>query len=137
MSNIFIKNYTKYQIDSVEIEHIIRRFLIYMKLPANLYVEVIIVGKDRIQTLNQAHRHIDKPTDVLSFPIHSSTFDIPHSTFAALGSVVLCPIVAKARHEDILDLVIHGLIHLCGYDHESDQEAEEFDRVEDKFKNQL
>lgn len=84
-------------------------------------VELIICDAKSIHELNREHRGIDKPTDVLSFPIE----DFPH---APLGAIVINHELAlqKAQElhhtleEEITLLFIHGLLHLLGFDHEVD-----------------
>jgi probable rRNA maturation factor len=66
-----------------------------------------------IRSLNRRHRGIDRPTDVLSFPVDS---DAPPAGPRELGDVVICP----ERTEDLTEAVVHGVLHLCGYDHEAD-----------------
>jgi len=85
-------------------------------------VELLLVDAVSMQTLNHEHRGIDKPTDVLSFPIE----DFPH---APLGSIVINYELAQekadelghTREDEITLLFIHGLLHLLGYDHEVDK----------------
>ena len=67
----------------------------------------------RIHELNREHRGKDKPTDVLSFPIDE---DEPVAGPRELGDVVICP----ERTEDLIEATVHGVLHLCGYDHETD-----------------
>jgi probable rRNA maturation factor len=77
------------------------------------HLAVALVDEGRIRELNRAHRGIDRPTDVLSFPIDE---DAPASGPRELGDVVICP----AHTSDLTEVVVHGVLHLCGYDHERD-----------------
>jgi len=71
------------------------------------------VDADAIRALNREHRNLDRPTDVLSFPVDEGG---PSAGPRELGDVVIC-----AEHtEDLIEAVVHGVLHLCGYDHESD-----------------
>jgi probable rRNA maturation factor len=66
-----------------------------------------------IRSLNRRHRGLDSATDVLSFPVD------PEATATGpreLGDVVICP----EHTEDLIEAVVHGVLHLCGYDHETD-----------------
>jgi len=84
--------------------------------------ELIITTNDEIHELNKEHRDMDKPTDVLSFPLE---FDMPNMP---LGSIVISTdfVEDKAKqfghsfNEELSLLFIHGLLHLIGYDHEVD-----------------
>jgi probable rRNA maturation factor len=77
------------------------------------HLAIAFVGPDEIQTLNREHRGIDRPTDVLSFPV-----DQAGESFGPreLGDVVICP----EHTEDLTEAVVHGVLHLCGFDHETD-----------------
>ncbi len=77
------------------------------------HLAIEIVGEQRIRELNRVHRGKDEPTDVLSFPIDE---DEPVSGPRELGDVVICP----EHTADMTEAVVHGVLHLCGYDHETD-----------------
>jgi probable rRNA maturation factor len=77
------------------------------------HVAVDFVDADRIRDLNRDHRGKDAPTDVLSFPIDEEDDPIGPRE---LGDVVICP----EHTEDLREAVIHGTLHLCGMDHETD-----------------
>ena len=68
---------------------------------------------EAIRALNREHRNLDRATDVLSFPVDEGG---PAAGPRELGDVVIC-----AEHtEDLIEAVVHGVLHLCGHDHESD-----------------
>ena len=77
------------------------------------HVAVDLVGEERIRELNRDHRGKDEPTDVLSFPVDE---DGPAAGPRELGDVVICP----EHTADVEEAVVHGVLHLCGYDHETD-----------------
>ncbi len=66
-----------------------------------------------MRALNRDHRGIDRPTDVLSFPVDEAG---PAAGPRELGDVVVCP----EHAEDLVEAVVHGVLHLCGHDHEID-----------------
>jgi probable rRNA maturation factor len=71
------------------------------------------VDEDEIRRLNREHRDLDRPTDVLAFPVdEQGTSAGPRE----LGDVVVCP----EHTTDLTEAVVHGVLHLCGYDHERD-----------------
>jgi probable rRNA maturation factor len=74
-----------------------------------------IVDAERIQGLNRDHRGKDAPTDVLSFPIDELG---PAPGPRELGDVAICP--EYCVDMSLNETAIHGVLHLCGYDHESD-----------------
>jgi probable rRNA maturation factor len=77
------------------------------------HVAVEFVGAERIAELNLAHRGKEGPTDVLSFPVDE---DGAAPGPRELGDVVICP----EHTEDLLEAVVHGVLHLTGMDHERD-----------------
>jgi probable rRNA maturation factor len=77
------------------------------------HLSVVLVGEQRIRELNLEHRGRDRPTDVLAFPL-DGTAEVAGPR--ELGDVVICP-----QHcEDVDEAAVHGVLHLCGYDHEVD-----------------
>ena len=77
------------------------------------HLAVEFVDAARIATLNLEHRGKPGPTDVLSFPVDSD--EVPAGP-RELGDVVICP----EHTEDLLEAVVHGVLHLTGMDHEAD-----------------
>jgi probable rRNA maturation factor len=85
------------------------------------HVELIISGSKYIKKINRQHRNIDKPTDVLSFPLIGE-YNI------SIGSIIICLDIAKKAsklykhniNDEIVLLFVHGLLHLLGYDHDID-----------------
>ena len=77
------------------------------------HVSLELVDEERIRELNRDHRGRDEPTDVLSFPIDGTG---PAAGPRELGDVVICP----EHTADLTEAAVHGVLHLCGYDHESD-----------------
>ena len=79
------------------------------------FVALEFVGSERIAELNRAHRGRSGPTDVLSFPVDGA--DPAAVGERELGDVVICP-----EHTiDLAEAVVHGVLHLTGMDHESDE----------------
>jgi probable rRNA maturation factor len=79
----------------------------------HLAVEIVDAG--RIQELNRDHRGKDAPTDVLSFPIDELG---PAAGPRELGDVAICPDLCDDM--TLTETVVHGVLHLCGHDHETD-----------------
>jgi probable rRNA maturation factor len=77
------------------------------------HLAIELVDAERIAQLNREHRGRDEPTDVLSFPVDEAA---PAAGPRELGDVVICP----EHTEDLTEAVVHGVLHLCGYDHETD-----------------
>jgi probable rRNA maturation factor len=77
------------------------------------HLSVELVEPERIRELNREHRGRDRPTDVLSFPIDGAG---PAAGPRELGDVVIC----EQHTEDLTEATVHGVLHLCGLDHETD-----------------
>ena len=77
------------------------------------HLAIEFVDPERMQELNREHRGIDRPTDVLSFPVDGVG---PVAGPRELGDVVIC----REHTENVTEAVVHGVLHLCGYDHETD-----------------
>ncbi len=98
-------------------------------------VSIRIIGNEEAKALNKQYRNKDYATNVLSFP-----FDPPPIPMEVLhlGDLVLCKQVvekeAQEQHKTIDDhwahMIIHGILHLQGYDHLSETEAEEMESLE-------
>ena len=97
-------------------------------------ITIRLVDSDESQQLNNQYRGKDKPTNVLSFP-----FEVPTGIeLDLLGDLVICaPVIAaeaieqnKSENAHWAHMVIHGCLHLLGYDHINDQEAEEMEALE-------
>jgi len=77
------------------------------------HLSVELVDEASIRKLNREHRDHDEPTDVLSFPIDEDGAVVGPRE---LGDVVICP----DHTADVVEATVHGVLHLCGYDHETD-----------------
>ncbi|MGS2721605.1 rRNA maturation RNase YbeY [Paraglaciecola aestuariivivens] len=110
---------------------------------ANKELTVRIVEEDEIQQLNQQYRGKDSPTNVLSFPFEAPSFfpeqsNLDENLNDFLGDIVICaPVVekeAQAQHKQLnhhwAHMLIHGTLHLLGYDHIEEQDAQVMENIE-------
>jgi probable rRNA maturation factor len=77
------------------------------------HLAVELVDAERIRALNREHREKDAPTDVLAFPLDGAG---PTAGPRELGDVAICP----EHCSDVTEAAVHGVLHLCGFDHEID-----------------
>lgn len=106
-------------------------------------VTLAFVRDDDIRSLNRKFRGKDRATDVLSFPSFGERAEDPAAEVGNLGDVVISADTAtrQARasghsfEREVSELLIHGLLHLCGYDHECD--AGEMNRLELSLRRKL
>jgi probable rRNA maturation factor len=108
-------------------------------LPAErLEVSLLLTNDSQVQDLNRDYRGQDKPTNVLSFAALDADSPIPPDGPILLGDVIIARETAEreAADEDktlahhLSHLVVHGVLHLLGYDHMEDDEAEEMESLE-------
>jgi probable rRNA maturation factor len=100
-------------------------------------VSVVLTDDAAIRTLNRQWRHRDQPTNVLSFPAPRSA----NGRASMLGDIAVAYETtareAAEEHKPLADhlahLAVHGFLHLVGYDHDSDEAAEEMERLEAKI----
>ncbi len=112
---IFLENNTDFVLDTARLQTI-------ADTRTRRDIELILCDDTMIQELNRTHRHIDTATDVLSFPLEGDHDHLP------LGTIVISLDHARAKAaelghttgEEIVLLFVHGLLHLMGYDHETD-----------------
>jgi probable rRNA maturation factor len=101
-----------------------------------------IVDSAESTQLNQTYRHKSGPTNVLSFPFQT---DIPQIKFPLLGDIVICaPVVAqesidqnKIPEAHWAHMVVHGILHLLGYDHQEEEQALDMERMETRILHRL
>jgi probable rRNA maturation factor len=87
---------------------------------------ILLVNDRQMKKLNRLHRAVDKTTDVLSFPIYERRAEIPDDRESLLGDIVINLDAAKRQSPhygltlsaEVRRLLIHGFLHLLGYDHE-------------------
>ena len=121
------------------IKKVIETTLRFINVDQDCEIGIACVDNDESHKLNLEYRQKDKPTNVLSFPS-----DVPEEVLAMLdalpiGDLVICiPVVLqeaidqnKTPIEHFTHMLVHGTLHLMGYDHEtSDEEAEEMEALE-------
>jgi len=113
---------------------------------AEVELSVSLVGDRRMRQLNRDHRGKDKTTDVLSFPMEDDLRSVvagsaPIPEYLALGDIVISPKVCLAQagewgwtpSERMTQLLIHGLLHLLGYDHEEEPERLAMEALEERL----
>lgn len=131
-------------VSKLDLEGLATFVLSEMKLPETTDVTLSFVTNDRIHELNRDYRGMDKPTDVLSFECDNLPFEDENLADVEefeLGDVIIATDVAVAQteefgttfEEEVTLLTVHGLLHLCGYDHIEDDEAEIMEALEDKL----
>ena len=121
---IEINNLTNFIIDKKFFSTVAKKVLLGENRETQT-ISLALVGKEEIKKLNKKFRKKDKATDVLSFNINERNY---------LGEIIICPEVVKEKKEDFIKVFVHGILHLCGYDHEkSEKEAEVMETKQNKY----
>ena len=129
---VFLANEQDLAVQEARLTALARHALARLEVEESAELSVILVAADHMRQLNRRFAGNDYSTDVLSFPMEDEE-DGP----SMLGDVVLCPQVArrnatKLEHsldDELAVLLVHGTLHLLGYDHQSQEEAEDMEKT--------
>ena len=110
----------------------------YMKVPQGCELSVSLVSNEEIHQLNRDYRGIDRPTDVLSFECDSPWEADEDDECIAIGDIVIAPDIIEEQRsqygttfeQEISLMLVHGCLHVLGYDHIQEDEAEEMEALE-------
>ncbi len=133
---VFIKNNQKKVVTTPPLRRLIKAAvnatLDFEDFTADCEVSVTLTDNEKIHRLNRDYRNVDRPTDVLSFPL--CDWEDGGQAFGpmALGDIVLSLEKAKEQAEayghsyerEVAFLTVHSMLHLLGYDHETSEEDE-------------
>jgi len=118
-----INNLTVNKIDSEFLKKV-AKIVLKGENKMSMELSIALVGQKEIKELNKQYRRKNKPTDVLSFAYDKN-----------LGEVIICPIQAKKELERVL---IHGILHLFGFDHEgTERKALEMEKKEKYYLSKI
>ncbi len=134
--SVLIKNSQKKVVTTPPLRRLVKAAigatLDFEDFTADCEVSVTFTDNDKIHALNREYRNVDRPTDVLSFPLYEGNdFGQAFGT-VALGDIVLSLEKAKSQAEEyghsfereVAFLTVHSTLHLLGYDHETSEEDE-------------
>ncbi len=115
--------------------------IIGKKNKASPHISILFTNNNKIKKLNKSHRKKDKPTNILSFQIWDDVDALPKTGSIPAGDLVLAfeTIIREAEEKNIsvknhlTHLLIHGFLHLFGYDHMNDQDALKMENLEIKI----
>ena len=129
---IEINNLTKYRIDRKSFSQLAKKVL-KGENRVRETISLVFVSKKEIKKLNKKFRKKNRPTDVLSFTLNEKKY---------LGEIIICPEVVKENsrkykvgfNREIIKVFVHGILHLCGYDHEkSERDAKVMEKKQEKY----
>lgn len=122
-------NQNKFKISIREWKKFIKEILEKLNQDKNTEISITFTNNEEVHRLNKEYRNIDRPTDVLSFPFDNS-FNLP---VKMLGDIIISLEKAESQSEEyghsfkreISFLIVHGILHLLGYDHHTPEEEKE------------
>lgn len=140
MSNIEFTNETEEELTEVkELKKLIKYAIKYMKLD-NLEFGVIFIDNKKIRDINKEYRNIDRETDVITFRL-ADYEEVIYDKINVLGDIYIS--LEKARSQsveyghsylrELSFLLIHGFLHLLGYDHMNKEDEEEMFRLQEEI----
>ena len=139
--SIGIFNKTEEKIDKIFVRKVAKYTLKKMNA-SDSEVNIVFVGLDEIHEINKTYRGVDRPTDVISFALEDNP-DIVYEDFRLLGDIYIAVDIAydqaieynHSREREVCFLATHGLLHLLGYDHMTEEEEKEmFGKQEELLK---
>lgn len=138
-----VLNETEFDIDVSEISNLASFAITKMKVHPLADLSVIFVDENSIAELNQRWMAEEGPTDVLSFPMDELRpgDNSQQSADSLLGDIVICPQVAKRQADEanknfsteIHLLLVHGFLHLLGFDHAEPEEHKQMFSLQDQI----
>lgn len=129
--DVFLANEQELAFDEVTLSALARHTLTEEEVDEGAELSLLFVAADHIKKLNNRFAGDDFATDVLAFPM----MEDEEEGSLLLGDVVICPTVAEknaaelghALQDELAALVVHGTLHLLGYDHKKDNDKEKMD----------
>jgi probable rRNA maturation factor len=142
---ILVRNFTKQKVDQKYLGKIAEKTLRVAKFKKSSEISLVIVGEKRMRSLNKKYRDVDSVTDVLSFGNEgkknkAAKFVDPPGKIVHLGEIFVCYSQAEKQakwkkhsvRRELAILLIHGILHLLGYDHREGYEKSEMKDMERK-----
>lgn len=141
--SVFLANEQSGEVDVDPLRHLAELVVAEEGYPESTEVTILLVNEQEMAGYNKRFLKRDGPTDVLAFPVEELLPGVvpehdPHWPPILLGDVIVAPAYVSAQaiefdvafEDEMALMVIHGILHLLGYDHEIDEEAEKMERRE-------
>jgi probable rRNA maturation factor len=153
MEVIVVNNQTEFEINENKIKKISDFLFKKLENEESSELNVVFIGSDEIKDVNKKYRNIDKKTDVLSFSylddkkifgfIDDAESFRDEFGFFTVGEILICPAVAQENiktynkewdlEKEIVFLIIHGLLHVYGYDHEKEDKKKKMEQKQEEI----
>lgn len=130
--DVFLANEQSLTFDEVRLAALARHTLTCEEVDDGAELSILLIEADHIRKLNARFAGDDHATDVLAFPMMDGDED---DDSLMLGDVVICPEIAKQNatelghdlDDELAALVVHGTLHLLGYDHQGEEDKQKMD----------
>ncbi|MHB1335850.1 MAG: rRNA maturation RNase YbeY [Candidatus Humimicrobiaceae bacterium] len=148
MEVIIVNNQSEFELNENEIKKISDFLFKKLEKEESSELNVVFIGSEEIKEVNKKYRNIDKETDVLSFSymedkkifgfIDDAESFRDEFGFFTVGEILICPSAAQENikiynkgwtlKKELIFLIIHGLLHIYGYDHEAEDEKKQMEQ---------
>lgn len=130
--DVSVEVMTEGQVDTHALVNLAGRVMAGEGVTEGTSVSILVTGDDEIRAMNRQFLGIDEPTDVLSFPDEADDFIQGAADEALLGDIAISLPTAERQASangidielEVAHLLVHGMLHLCGYDHVGSTEDE-------------
>ena len=134
--NVFVANEQDFPVNEGRAITLARHTLTAEGVDDSAELSILYVDKEHIRKLNARFAKNDYATDVLAFPMRENDLEIEEDEGTLLGDVVICPAIAEEHAvrlghglmKELDTLLVHGTLHLLGYDHQRVDDKERMDR---------
>lgn len=127
---LVLSSHKNFKIYEKQLEKVSQLVLEYLK-KKNITVDVFLIGNPRMRKLNNKYRKKNKSTNVLSFV--APDFPDKHIKDSSIGEIYLCPPYIESNNEDIQFMLVHGLLHLLNFNHETKSDRIVMETTEEKI----
>lgn len=142
MNDVSFINETNEELEEIKTLEKLIEYAIKFKKIDNVIFSIIFIEDDKMHELNMNYRNIDRTTDVLSFAFEDNN-DIKNQKVRLLGEIYISINKAKAQAleyshsylRELSFLMIHGFLHLLGYDHQNEKDEKEMFQCQEEILN--
>ncbi|MHB1252619.1 MAG: rRNA maturation RNase YbeY [Candidatus Humimicrobiaceae bacterium] len=153
MEVIIVNNQSEFELNENEIKKISDFLFKKLEKEESSELNVVFIGSEETKEVNKKYRNIDKETDVLSFSymedkkifgfIDDAESFRDEFGFFTVGEILICPSAAQENikiynkgwtlKKELIFLIIHGLLHIYGYDHEAEDEKKQMEQKQEEM----
>lgn len=125
------------EIDSEKVENIVKNVLLKEVKEGNYEINIMITDDNTIKKYNEEYRKKEGPTDVLSFEYGLDEEVIGDIILSVERIEEQAPNFGNSFEDEFFYILIHGVLHICGYDHIEEEDKKEMFALQDKYYNEF